>query len=260
MGFSQTFHGNGVVTSSGRGLTASHADLPFGTRIRITNLSNDKEVITTINGRIASDPDRLVEVSPAAAANIGMSISEPTEVRIEVISSPRVVNAEPPSDPPTPEPEPVAAAPAPVPEAPAPVPEAPVPVAAVPAPQVNISPAQYTVYINIEGLDKVIEQKGTLNPTGPTEIIVPVTPPARSTPRPAAAHTDTRQTRIQIGAYASRINVQDTVNKLRLAGFTPFSESYGNLTRVYITTASSDVSAAIRRLANAGFKDPWVRD
>jgi cell division septation protein DedD len=152
--------------------------------------------------------------------------------------------------------------PAPAPAAPAVVPAAPAPV----VPQVNISPAQYTVYINIEGLDKVIEQRGILNPTGPTEIVVPVAPPARSTPaprsapRPAAAHTDTRETRIQIGAYSSQTNARDTVNKLRLAGFTPFSESYGNLTRVYITAAPSDVSAAIRRLANAGFKDPWVRD
>jgi rare lipoprotein A len=82
--------------TSSKSLSASHANLPFGTRVRITNLQNNKQVIVTINNRIDQNPDRLIDVSKAAAENIGMNPQNDTPVRIEVISRRVVSGAEAP--------------------------------------------------------------------------------------------------------------------------------------------------------------------
>jgi hypothetical protein len=69
-----------------KGLTASHANLPLGTRVRVTNLQNDKSVIVTINNRIVETPNRLIDISKAAADNVEMNARGTTPVRIEVLS------------------------------------------------------------------------------------------------------------------------------------------------------------------------------
>jgi rare lipoprotein A len=70
------------------GLKASHAYLAFGTRVRITNQNNDKDVIVTINGRIPHDTERTVHVGRAAAENIGLASRGKNPVTIEVLGRP----------------------------------------------------------------------------------------------------------------------------------------------------------------------------
>jgi rare lipoprotein A len=42
------------------GLTASHKKLPFGTKVKVTNVENGRSVVVTVNDRLAaSGPDRV---------------------------------------------------------------------------------------------------------------------------------------------------------------------------------------------------------
>ncbi|MCQ2994553.1 septal ring lytic transglycosylase RlpA family protein [Pseudomonas syringae] len=82
---------HGKRTASGEpfdqnGLTAAHRQLPFGTRVRVTNLDNDKSVIVRINDRGPHTRGRLIDLSRAAAEQIGMLRSGTAPVRVQSLS------------------------------------------------------------------------------------------------------------------------------------------------------------------------------
>jgi len=82
---------NGHKTASGKrydknALTAAHPTLPFGTKVKITNEKNGKSVVVTINDRGPTQPDRVVDMSRAAAKKIGLSPKAMTPVKLEVVS------------------------------------------------------------------------------------------------------------------------------------------------------------------------------
>jgi rare lipoprotein A len=69
------FHGK--KTASGQifnqhALTAAHPRLPLGTRARVTNLHNGKEVEVTINDRGPHGGGRIIDLSRAAARKLAM--------------------------------------------------------------------------------------------------------------------------------------------------------------------------------------------
>ena len=69
------FHGK--KTASGQrfnqdALTAAHPRLPMGTRAKITNLHNGREVEVTINDRGPHGGGRIIDLSRAAARELGM--------------------------------------------------------------------------------------------------------------------------------------------------------------------------------------------
>lgn len=66
-------------------LTAAHRTLPFGTRVRVKNLYNDREVIVRINDRGPFIKSRIIDLSRAAAEKLGMINYGVAEVLIEVI-------------------------------------------------------------------------------------------------------------------------------------------------------------------------------
>lgn len=66
-------------------LTAAHREFPFGTILRVTNLSNGKEVTVTVNDRGPFEKSRIIDLSEAAAKEIGMVQDGTAEVRIEVL-------------------------------------------------------------------------------------------------------------------------------------------------------------------------------
>lgn len=53
-------------------LTAAHRTLPFGTRVRVTNPENRKSVIVRINDRGPFRAGRVIDLSHAAAQEIGL--------------------------------------------------------------------------------------------------------------------------------------------------------------------------------------------
>lgn len=83
------FHGR--RTASGKRfntnkLTAAHRTLPFGTKVLVTNLSNDKTVEVEINDRgPAKKTQRLIDLSKAAAKKLGFASAGVTKVRVESV-------------------------------------------------------------------------------------------------------------------------------------------------------------------------------
>lgn len=64
-------------------LTAAHPSLPFGTRVRVTNLKNGKSVVVRINDRGPFGGRYIIDLSYAAAKAIGALSA--TWVRLEVL-------------------------------------------------------------------------------------------------------------------------------------------------------------------------------
>jgi rare lipoprotein A len=77
--------GYAVNNEGDRSLKASHAELAFGTRIRVTNQKNNRSVIVTINGRIPKNPEQMVLIGTLAADNIEIDRHRPTPVFIEIL-------------------------------------------------------------------------------------------------------------------------------------------------------------------------------
>ena len=86
-----SFYGNelaGNRTASGErfspnALTAAHRRLPFGTRLRVTNLANGKSVTVRITDRGPFVRGRIVDVSLGAARVLGFVAHGTARVRIE---------------------------------------------------------------------------------------------------------------------------------------------------------------------------------
>lgn len=66
-------------------LTAAHRTLPFGTKVLVTNLDNEKSVVVTISDRGPEQRDRIIDVSFAAAQALEMLSAGVVKVRVEVI-------------------------------------------------------------------------------------------------------------------------------------------------------------------------------
>lgn len=84
--YADRFHGH--RTASGErydrnALTAAHRRLPFGARVRVTNLSNGRSVTLRINDRGPFVSGRVIDVSRAAAEALGMLRARVVEVRVE---------------------------------------------------------------------------------------------------------------------------------------------------------------------------------
>ncbi|MGC8751481.1 septal ring lytic transglycosylase RlpA family protein [Hydrotalea sp.] len=63
--------------------TAAHKQLPFGTKVRVTNLSNHKSVIVRVNDRGPFVRGRIIDLSKSAAKNIDMLNAGVVKVKIE---------------------------------------------------------------------------------------------------------------------------------------------------------------------------------
>lgn len=66
--------------------TAAHRTLPFGTTVRVTNLDNGKEVVVRINDRGPYLRSRIIDVSPAAARELGLLGRGTAPVRIVAVN------------------------------------------------------------------------------------------------------------------------------------------------------------------------------
>lgn len=66
-------------------LTAAHRTLPFGTRVLVTNLSNGRSVTVRINDRGPFIAGRIIDLSRAAAAAVGMTGAGLARVNIAVL-------------------------------------------------------------------------------------------------------------------------------------------------------------------------------
>jgi rare lipoprotein A len=81
--------GSGMASwyGAGSGYTAAHRSLPFGTRVRVTNLNNNRSVVVQINDRGPFIGGRVIDVSGAAASALGIRSSGVAPVSIQVLGS-----------------------------------------------------------------------------------------------------------------------------------------------------------------------------
>ena len=66
-------------------LTAAHKSLPFGTKVKVTNLRNGKSIVVRINYRGPFVHGRVIDLSNAAAQAIGVHSSGVAQVSLDVI-------------------------------------------------------------------------------------------------------------------------------------------------------------------------------
>ena len=66
-------------------MTAAHKTLPFGTRVRVTNLGNGRSVTVTINDRGPYIRGRVIDLSRAAASAVGMTGAGLARVSLAVL-------------------------------------------------------------------------------------------------------------------------------------------------------------------------------
>jgi rare lipoprotein A len=81
----------GHTTASGQvydptKLTAAHKTLPFGTTVRVTNTKNHKSVVLHVTDRGPKQAARVLDISPAAAARLGINRRGVREVTVEVVA------------------------------------------------------------------------------------------------------------------------------------------------------------------------------
>jgi rare lipoprotein A len=67
--------------------TAAHRSLPFGTLVRVENLTNGKAVVVRINDRGPFIRGRVIDLSRGAASELGMVGSGTASVRLSAVES-----------------------------------------------------------------------------------------------------------------------------------------------------------------------------
>jgi rare lipoprotein A len=85
-----SFYDESSQTASGekfnaRELTAAHRTLPFGTRLRITNVASGNSVTVRVNDRGPFVPGRIVDLSSSAADVIGMTKRGVAKVKVDIV-------------------------------------------------------------------------------------------------------------------------------------------------------------------------------
>ncbi|WP_305842417.1 septal ring lytic transglycosylase RlpA family protein [Photobacterium leiognathi] len=66
--------------------TAAHRTLAFGTRVKVTNLANNKSVVVTINDRGPYSKGRIIDLSRSAFSAIGNTSSGILKVKVETLN------------------------------------------------------------------------------------------------------------------------------------------------------------------------------
>jgi rare lipoprotein A len=87
--YADSFHGR--RTASGdrydrNGFSAAHRTLPLGTQVRVTDIRSGESVVVHINDRGPFGRGRLIDLSRAAASEIGLTRKGVAEVRLDVLS------------------------------------------------------------------------------------------------------------------------------------------------------------------------------
>jgi rare lipoprotein A len=83
------FHGRRTASGARfdqNAMTAAHKTLPFGTKVRVTNIRNGRSVIVTINDRGPYAHNRVIDLSKGSAQQIGLISAGTGTVKLEILS------------------------------------------------------------------------------------------------------------------------------------------------------------------------------
>jgi peptidoglycan lytic transglycosylase len=86
-----SYYKSGKQTANGEsfnpnGLTAAHRTLPFGTKVRVTNMRNGKSVVVRINDRGPFVRGRVIDLSLGAARLVEMTSSGVAKVTYSILN------------------------------------------------------------------------------------------------------------------------------------------------------------------------------
>ena len=65
--------------------TAAHRTLPFGTKVRVTNLWNGRSTVVRINDRGPFHGNQVIDLAHGAAHDLGLTSSGVADVKLEVL-------------------------------------------------------------------------------------------------------------------------------------------------------------------------------
>ncbi|SRR6056297_513434 len=86
--YGPNFHGNrtanGEIFDMNK-ITAAHKSLPFGTKVRVTDLDSNKSVVVRINDRGPFIKGRIIDLSRRAAQKLGIIDTGTAEVGLQII-------------------------------------------------------------------------------------------------------------------------------------------------------------------------------
>lgn len=219
-------------------LTAAHRTLPFGTVVEVRNLANGQTVTVRINDRGPFISGRIIDLSFAAAREIGLVEKGVGEVELRILRvgagpleppRPVVVTAAPSSD-----------APEAAPAVPFPLPED----TAALAPRAVPPPAEPVVVdtIVVEEIRDGVPVRRQVSEDGTRIEEVPMTdgrgiPAPRTIDRTPSAQASTETARgwdLQLGAFGSEANARALADKVRPLAPRVRIEIFGELFRVRI--------------------------
>ena len=83
-GFYGNYTANGEIYRQGT-MTAAHRTLPFGTKVRVTNLRNGRSAVIRINDRGPFVDHRVIDLGHGAASSLGLISSGIAQVKLEVL-------------------------------------------------------------------------------------------------------------------------------------------------------------------------------
>lgn len=93
VGYASFYHDKfeGRTTSNGekfrqKKMTCAHRTLPFGTMVKVTNLSNQKSVVVRVNDRGPYAKGRIIDLSKAAARELDFIRAGVAKVEVEVVA------------------------------------------------------------------------------------------------------------------------------------------------------------------------------
>jgi rare lipoprotein A len=88
--YADSFHGRRTASGARydrNGFSAAHRTLPLGTQVRVTDIRSGEDVVVKINDRGPFVRGRVIDLSRAAASEIGLTRKGVAEVRLEVLST-----------------------------------------------------------------------------------------------------------------------------------------------------------------------------
>ena len=80
------YHGKTASGKHAGTATAAHRSLPFGTRVKVTNVHNGRSTGVVIEDRGPFARNRLIDLSPPVAESLGFKKEGVTDVMLEIIS------------------------------------------------------------------------------------------------------------------------------------------------------------------------------
>lgn len=160
-------------------LTAAHRSLPFGTVVDVRNSTTGQTVRVRINDRGPYVGDRMIDLSYAAAQQIGLIDPGKGDVDVTVV---KMGGGE--REPPAPYAVTIAEAAAPLPVVAAPAPAPAPPPVPVP-PQIEARPAENDFSVQVVEERHGVETRRQVSPDGRTVEVVPVLPAGTAAPAPA---------------------------------------------------------------------------